>query len=469
MKHTRRSLLFGAPALLLAQKTARERPNILFIASDDMNNALGAYGHPVVKSPNIDRLAARGVRFDRAYCQYPVCGPSRASLLTGLRPDTTKIFENNIAVRETMPDVVTLPQLFRNNGWRSVRAGKMYHMDVPGSVGTNKWDDPPSWDVSISPPGKEQRTEGAAKNITEGRAARWDVIAFKGDGKDQADEKATEIAIETITGNANRNWFMGLGYLRPHVPHVAPERFFDMYPLSAIHPVVNPKGDLDDIPRASEIAINSRARDIGMNEAEKKEAIRAYYASVSYMDWQVGRVLDALDKSNQRDKTIVVFWGDHGWHLGEHHRWHKRSLFEESMRAPLIIAAPGQRGIGRASHSLVEFVDIYPTLAELAGLTPPPNLEGQSLTPLLANPARPWKSAAFSVVTAPNGIMGRCALTDEYRYTRWTGPYPDEELYDRRKDPKEYTNLARLPGHDAALARMRKVLDAGWQAAKAKV
>lgn len=461
--------LAAAPALLLSQKSADERPNVLFIASDDMNNALGCYGHPIVKSPNLDKLAASGVRFDRAYCQYPVCGPSRASLMTGLRPDSTKIFENNIAVRETMPDVVTLPQLFRKSGWRSVRAGKMYHMDVPGSVGTNKWDDPPSWDVSISPPGKEQHTAGEGRNITEGKPARWEWVSFKGDGKDQADEGATEIAIETMTKHKNGSWFLGLGYVRPHVPHVAPARFFDLYPSSKIQTVVNPKGDLDDIPLASEIAINTRAKDIGMNEAEKKEAIRGYYASISYMDWQVGRVLDALERLKLRQKTIVVFWGDHGWHLGEHHRWHKRSLFEESMRAPLIISAPGRKGNGKSTRSLVEFVDIYPTVAQLAGLTAPNNLEGQSMLPLLDDPSRAWKSAAFSVVTAPKGIMGRAALTDRYRYIRWTGPHPDEELFDHQTDPREYKNLARFKEHEGLLQRMRSVLDGGWKAAKARV
>ena len=463
---TRRSFL-AAPTLLLSQKSAAERPNVLFIASDDMNNNLGCYGHPIVKSPNLDRLAAEGVRFDRAYCQYPVCGPSRVSLMTGLRPDTTKVFDNQIAVRDTMPDALTLPQLFRNNGWHSVRAGKMYHMDVPGSVGTNKWDDPPSWDVSISPPGKEQHTVGEGRNITEGRRARWEWVSFKGDGKDQADEKATEIAIKTLSNTKDKPWFLGLGYLRPHLPHVAPARFFDLYPLSQIKPVINPPGDLDDIPRASEIAINTRANDMGMNEAEKKEAIRAYYASISYMDWQVGRVIDALEKQNLRRKTIIVFWGDHGWHLGEHHRWHKRSLFEESMRAPLIISAQGRKGNGKSTRSLVEFVDIYPTVAELGGLKPPPILEGQSLVPLLDNPARPFKSAAFSVVTGPNGIGGDAAVTDRHRYIRWTGPHPDEELFDHQTDPNEYTNLARNPDSAPLLRKVRAVLDAGWRAARA--
>ncbi len=466
---SRRSFLAGAGAPLVFGQGAA-RPNVLFIAADDMNNALGCYGHPVVKTPNLDRLAARAVRFDRAYCQYPVCGPSRCSLLTGLRPDTTRIFENNIAIRDTLPDVVTLPQLFKNNGWRSVRAGKMYHMDVPGSVGTNKWDDAESWDTATSPPGAEQWTAGKAKNITAGKQARWDTVQFTGDGADQADERTTQIAMETMNANRQRPWFLAAGYLRPHVPHVAPARFFDMYPLRDIPVPENPANDLDDIPVASEMAINTRAKDMGgMSDGEKREAIRAYFASVSYMDWQVGRVLDSLEKSGQAERTIVVFWGDHGWHLGEHRRWHKRSLFEESMRAPLLIAAPGRKGNGQGARGLVEFVDIYPTLAELAGLQGPGNLEGQSLRPLLDNPGRAWKRAAFSVVTSPGGIVGRAAVTERYRYIRWTGPHPDEELYDRVKDPREFTNLARGEGHGGALREMRGVLDGGWRAARAQI
>jgi uncharacterized sulfatase len=470
---TRRSFLSAAagcaPQLLLGSKTASERPNILFVASDDLNNCLGCYGHPLVKSPNIDRIASMGVRFDRAYCQFPLCGPSRTSLLSGMRPDTTRIWENHIAVRDTLPDVVTLPQLFRNNGWHSVRIGKMYHMDVPGSVGTNKWDDPPSWDVAISPPGKEQRTVGEGRNITAKKGAAWQWAAFSGPGKDQADDRAADLAIETIEQNRHRPLFLGLGLLRPHLPHVAPARFFDLYPVGTVPAPFNPPNDRDDIPKASEIAINTRANDMGMNENDKREAIRAYFASVSYMDWQMGRVLATLDKLRILEKTIVVFWGDHGWHLGEHHRWHKRSLFEESARAPLLVAAPGRKGNGKGSRALVEFVDIYPTVAELGGLKGPANLEGQSMVPLLDNPNRKWKSAAFTQVSAPNGIVGRGVRTDRYRYIRWEGPHPDEELYDHRTDPREFTNLTRKPEHAVEVKRMRQVLDAGWRAARAKL
>lgn len=468
MSLTRRTFLSSAaPALLLSQKTAAERPHVLFIAADDMNNALGCYGHPIVRSPNIDRIASMGVRFDRAYCQYPLCGPSRASLMTGLRPDSTKILENQIAVRDTMPNVVTLPQMFRNNGWHSVRAGKMYHMDVPASVGTNKWDDPPSWDVAISPQGKEQHTAGDRHVLPEGKAAGWNWISFRGEGKDQADNTAAEIAMDTFAKSNGKPVFMALGFLRPHLPHVAPERFFDLYPMSKIQAVQNVPNDRDDIPKASEISINTRANDMGMNENERRQAIRAYYASVSYMDWQVGRVLSAIEKQGLLQKTIIVFWGDHGWHLGEHHRWHKRSLFEESARAPLIFAAPGQPAKGKGCSSLVEFVDIYPTLAELGNLKAPANLEGQSLVPLLKTPSKPFKKAAFSQVTGPDGITGRAVVNDRYRYIRWEGPYPDEELFDHQADPREFTNLTRGNANPAALAQMRSVLDKGWKAAKA--
>ncbi|MFN7924707.1 MAG: sulfatase [Bryobacteraceae bacterium] len=465
-----RRLLFSAPALLLPRKSSAAAPlNVLFVAADDMNNALGCYGHPVVKSPNIDRLAARGTRFDRAYCQYPLCGPSRTSLLSGMRPDTTTIWENEIAVRDTLPNAVTLPQLFRNHGYHSQRLGKMYHMGVPTTVGTNLYDDPPSWDVAISPKGAEDKTEGEGRNITPkvgaGGAFHW--ISFRGAGKDQADDSAAEQAVEMIAAKRDKPWFLGLGFLRPHVPHVAPARFFDLYPLQTLKPVVNPEGDLADIPKASEITINTRANDMGMNDADKREALRGYYASVSYMDWNVGRVLDAVEKANAADRTVVVFWGDHGWHLGEHHRWQKRSLFEESSRVPLVVSAPGRKGRGTGSRALVELVDLYPTIAELCGLKPPANLEGQSFVPLLDNPSRAWKKAAFTQVSNKKEIVGRAVRTDRYRYIRWEGAYPDDELYDHRSDPHEYTNLARDPSRAGDVKAMRAVLDAGWRAARA--
>jgi uncharacterized sulfatase len=471
---TRRSLL-ATPALLIPRKSsAAPRLNVVFIGSDDLNTCLGCYGHPIVKSPNIDRLAASGVRFNRAYCQFPLCGPSRNSLLSGLRPDTTGIFENGPVVRDTVPGVVTLPELFRKNGAYVVRHGKMYHMDVPGSVGTNKYDDPPSWDVSVSPAGLEAKTPGetgtGSPNLGRGNAGRWIAYPSSQIGK-QADDGVLDGALEVIHKAAGKPFFLATGFVRPHVPYVAPARFFDLYPLDRLEPVENPPGDVDDIPKASEIAINTRANDMGgMSDRNKRETLRAYFASISYMDSQVGRILDAIEKTNQLDRTVIAFWGDHGYHLGEHHRWHKRSLFEESARVPLIVRVPGRAGNGRSTAALTELVDLYPTIADLCGLRPPPALEGQSFVPLLENPARSWKTAAFTQVAAPDGIAGRGVRTDRYRYVRWTGPYPDEELYDCRSDPREFTNLARYPEkHKATLAEMRTVLDRGWRASMAKV
>ena len=469
-----RRLLLAAPALLVPRKSsAAPRFNVVFIGSDDLNNSLGCYGHPIVRSPNIDRLAASGVRFDRAYCQFPLCGPSRNSLLSGLRPDTTRIFENGPVVRDTVPGVVTLPELFRKNGAHVARHGKMYHMDVPGSVGTNKYDDPQSWDVSISPPGLEQKTPGesgtGSPNLADGNAGRWIAYPSSQNGT-QADDGVVEGALEVIHKSAGKPFFLAAGFVRPHVPYVAPARFFDLYPLGRLQPVVNPPGDRDDIPKASEIAINTRANDMGgMSDRNKRETLRAYFASISYMDAQAGRILDAIEKTGQLERTVVVFWADHGYHLCEHHRWHKRSLFEESARVPLIVRAPGRAGNGKSTAALTELVDLYPTLAELCGLTPPSTLEGQSLAPLLDNPARSWKTAAFTQVTAPGGIVGRSVRTGSYRFIRWTGPYTDEELYDSRSDPREFTNLARFPDkHKAALAEMRVVLDRGWRASMAR-
>lgn len=466
----RRELL-AMPFLALQKKTAEPKQNVVFIGSDDCRAALGCFGHPIVKTPHLDAIAARGLRFERAYCNFPLCGPSRTSLLSGLRPDSTRILKNQIAIRDTRPDAVTLPQLLRGQGWTSTRLGKMYHMDVPGSVGTNKWDDPESWNRAFSPPGAEDKTAGAGRNATPaygaGNAFQW--VAFQGDGKDQADRIAAEQAAELIRNSANSPFFLGLGFLRPHVPLVAPEKFFDLYPLEKMNVASNPANDLDDIPRASEITITRRGGDMNMNEKDKREVLRAYYASISYMDSLVGQVVTALEKQKILDRTTMVFWSDHGYHLGEHFRWQKRSLFEESSRVPLIVASPGRKARGRSSRALVELVDLYPTVAELCGVAPPSMIEGQSFVPLLDNPERRWKSAAFTQVFTDPDIVGRAVRTDRYRYIRWTGSEPGEELYDESADSREFTNLAARPDHAETIVAMRKTLDAGWQAAKAPV
>ncbi len=434
--------------------------NVILIASDDLNNTLGCYGHPVVQSPHLDALASRGVLFERAYCQFPFCGPSRASLLTGLRPDTNGVTTNDkVDFRETRPDWVTLPQMFKNNGRRSMRVGKLFHMGVPGGVGTDAYQDPPSWDVSISPPGLEAKSPGEGANLTPdvrgGIRMEWIRTA---DGSGQADEGAADKAIELLEGQGSDPFFLGLGFVRPHVPFVAPGSFFDLYSPDNVVLAQNPPDDLDDIPAPAKNLRPFLWNHMGMTESEQREALVGYYASVSFMDAQVGRTLQALERLGMADNTVVAFFGDHGWSLGEHTHWQKMALMEEAVRAPLIVSDPGRKGAGSKSRALVEFVDIYPTLAELGGLTPPEGLEGQSFVPLLDEPDRPWKEAAFSQVEWEDRIYGRTVRTDRYRYIQWEGDGGGEELYDHDTDPGEFQNLATDPAHADALTKHRALL-----------
>jgi len=446
---SRRSFLTSALSAPAFAKPAK-RPNILFIAADDLNTGLGCYGHPLVKSPHIDALAAHSVRFERAYCQFPLCGPSRASLLTGLRPRTTQVLGNNIDFRAALPDAITLPQLFKNNGWFTAREGKMFHMNVPTEVTLNRFQDEPSWHHSVSPGGPENgsrptRALLVARGVNS--SMHWLRTA---DARGQSDFNAAERALALIDQHRNEPFFLGVGFLRPHLPSVAPGRFFDLYPLDSIPLPDNPPGDLDDIPAAAK-AVRPHIWNHGkLNERGMREVRRGYYASTSFMDEQVGRVLDGIKKMSLADSTIVVFWGDHGWSLGEHTHWQKMSLMEEVARVPLIVSAPGCRGNGKASRALVEFVDIYPTLTELCHLKPPAGLAGQSLVPLLDRPDRRIKNAAYTQIAFEN-IRGLAVRTDRYRYIQWHGRGGGEELYDHSNDPGEFRNLAAAPGMDHVL------------------
>jgi iduronate 2-sulfatase len=468
---TRRALLSSLAASAVFAQARRERLNVLLLIADDMNNAIGCYGRPLVQTPHIDALARRGIRFDRAYCQFPLCGPSRASFLTGYRPDKTGVTDNfkpSVDFRHQLPDAVTLPQLFKQNGYYTARTGKIFHMDVPKGVGTNEYQDPQSWNHSSSPkglengsPGKEIRLHSQAE---EGRSPRIIQVATP---EGQTDNHVAGESIALLEQHRNEPFFLGVGQVRPHGPWVAPSRFFDLYPLDKIELAKNPPHDLDDIPRAHQRVRPQDWNNMGLSEADQKQFLRAYYACTSFMDDQAGRVLDAIDRLKLADRTLVVFIGDHGWNLGEHTRWQKMCLFEESARAPLIVAAPGAKGNGRPSRSLVEFIDIYPTLAELCGLKPPSDLEGQSFAPLLDNPSRPWKKAAFTQLQHEKRIFGHSVRTDRYRYTMWEGEGGGEELYDHDQDAGEYRNLAQVPSHAPALKVMRKTLADGWKAARA--
>jgi len=451
----RRNFLAGA----LAAAAAPKRPlNVLFVVSDDLTStALGCYGHPLVQSPNVDSLAGNGVRFDRAYCQYALCAPSRASFLTGLRPDTTRVLTNGPDFREFQPNHVTMPQLFKNNGYHAIREGKMFHMGVPGTVGTAQWQDEASWTHSGSPQGKEHNSKGDGKDLTPGIAPGVGMRFVRTpDASEQADFDAANRAIAHLEKHRSDPFFLGLGFVRPHVPFVAPSEYFDRYPLSKIRIAKNPPDDLNDIPALVPRTLGATAGNMKMNEDQQMEALRGYYAAISFMDDQLGRVLRTLDKLGLRDNTVVVFQGDHGWHLGEHTFWQKRSLMEESAKVPLIISRPGKKG--QVCRSLVELVDIYPTLADLCGLTPPATLEGRTLRPVLDNPRRAHKTAAYTQLNAGK-TEGRAVRTTDFRYIRWTTPEETaEELYDHRKDPREFTNVAADKKYTEELKRHRGLI-----------
>jgi iduronate 2-sulfatase len=433
--------------------------NVLFIAVDDLNTDLGCYGHPLVKSPNIDRLAARGVRFDRAYCQYPLCNPSRSSLMTGRRPDATRVYNNGPHFREALPEVITLPQLFRHNGYYAARVGKVYHAGVPMEIGMDGKDDPPSWDHVINPRGRDKDQESLLVNFTPKRSLGSCLcyLMAEGTSEEQTDGKVAAEAIKLLEENRDRPFFLGVGFYRPHSPHIAPKKFYDLYPLEKIPAPQNPPGDLKDIPRE---ALFIKPPNWGATEQQQREVVRGYYACISFMDEQLGKVLDALDRLKLSDHTLIVFWADHGYLLGLHGQWMKTMLFEGAARVPLLIAGPGIAR-GKVCPRTVELLDIYPTLADLCGLTPPAGLEGKSLRPLLKNPGAQWADPAFTQVLRLDDKRrppGYSVRTERWRYTEWEHGKAGAELYDHDRDPNELTNLAADPKYTNVVAELRVLL-----------
>jgi uncharacterized sulfatase len=438
------------------------RLNVLLIISDDLRNDLGCYGHPLVKSPNLDRLAARGMRFDRAYCQYPICNPSRTSFLTGLRPDTTRIFGNQVPFRSTLPDAVTLAQLFRQHGYFTASLGKVFHRGLTVDDIKGEMDDPKSWDVRKYFVATPRGRQGEGRNLTGGKLewCRW--LAAEGGDEDQPDGQIAAEAVRLLEQKRAGPFFLAVGFHRPHDPFIAPKRYYEPYPLERLRP----SADTGPLPGDVKPAVPNTSK-FAFTDREKREFLRAYYAGVTFMDAQVGRLLDALDRLNLWENTIVIFLSDHGYHLGERGWWNKNTLFELSARAPLIVCAPPMKARGQGSSRLVEYVDIYPTVTELCGLKAPPGLEGVSFRPLLDDPTRPWKAAAFTQVQRGK-IMGRTMRTERWRYTEWDEGRAGVELYDHRSDPQERRNLAQAPDQAETVATLRRQLRAGWREAVPK-
>lgn len=497
-------LLFASFAA--AAPSTNSRPNVLFIVVDDLRPELGCYGNTTIKSPNIDALAKSGMQFNRAYCQDAVCSPSRSSCLTGMRPDTTKVWDLQTHFRVALPDVVTLPQLFKNNGYFVQGMGKIYHGQL---------DDAPSWSVPVKrPPAKlyalpenlalnnrkstgepeDYRLPKSLENTKPaGDEIAGDVQSSRFNSRGPAfecadvpdntyeDGKLADLAVSTLREISRKPdpFFLAVGFIKPHLPFVAPKKYWDLYDPAKIELAPNPfrpKGAPDyAILPGGEMRLYHDIPKSRIPDDLARQLKHGYYACVSYTDAQVGKVLAELDRLNLRSNTIVILWGDHGWKLGEHDAWCKHSNVENDTHAPLILSAPGMKNNGARTDALVEFVDIYPTLAELAGLPLPEKLEGTSLRPLLDDPKRTWKPAAFSQyprnLSGGRHLMGYSMRTDRYRFTRWVqrddhSKVDAVELYDHQTDPQENTNIANDPANQELVKQLTGQWLAGWQTAK---
>lgn len=449
------------------------RPNILFLAVDDLRPELGCYGVDVIKTPNIDRIARQGVTFERAYCQQAVCSPSRTSLLTGARPDSTKVWDLVTHFRDAMPDVVTLPQHFRQNGYFVQGMGKIYH---PG------YDDQRSWSVPWqTPKAPTYALKQAPTPKDDDKPNRKDGPPFESaDVPDNfyKDGMVADLAVSTLRELKAKStpFFLAVGFAKPHLPFVSPKKYWDLYDPAQIKPAPNPFRPKD----APEFALTNSGElrnYIGMPadgpipEDVARKLKHGYYAAVSYTDAQIGKVLDELERQGLRQNTIIILWGDHGWKLGEHGEWCKHSNVENDTNAPLLLSVPGMKTAGQHSRALVEFVDIYPTLAELAGLPLPGHLEGTSFKPVLENPKRAWKRAAFSQYPRGRQLMGYSMRTDRYRFTVWVRRNDQSrieatELYDHQTDPQENTNVAKVPANAELVARLMEQWREGWKGAR---
>ncbi len=457
---------------------AAPRPNVLFLMADDLNNSLGCYGHPLVKTPNLDKLAARGVRFQNANCQFPLCGPSRNSMLTGLYPNSTGILTNSQLFRQTLPNAVSLPQAFRREGYFAARIGKLYHYGVPNSIGTNGHDDPASWELELNPAGAD-RLEDQSKIFSLlpgnfGGTLSW-YASPAPDEKHTDGLQATdaEWVLERCAKDKDRPFFLAVGFFRPHTPYIAPEKWFKGYPEADMPVVTGIKEDQSDLPTPA-LGSYKKEQD-NLTDELRRQTVQAYYSSISFMDAQAGKVLDALDRLGLADNTIVVFTSDHGYHLGEHGLWQKQSIFEESARVPLLIAAPGMPK-GTVANAPVGLIDLYPTLTELCGVKAPDNLQGQSLAPILKDVAakgRGWvlsqvmrgggfKRQGASAAAGDNGkrLFGYALRTERWRYIEWGNGEAGKELYDHEADPKELTNLADKPDLAATQTELAEKLQA---------
>lgn len=446
---------------VMAQPERPRRPNVLFMIADDLNTSLSGFGHKQCLTPNLDRLCDRGVRFENMHCQYPVCGASRASIMSGLYPYTNLTLGNAGTLRGSMPDVTTLSQCFGKQGYFTARVSKIYHMRIPFEIidGTSESDDPLSWDHAVNVKAPEQNAPGVVTQWSpkdKGSQTFAGIMANGGDS-DHADGMAANQAIELLNQVGDRPFFLAVGFVRPHVPLVAPTKYFELYRRDEMIAPVVPEDDLKDVPK---IIRNYKRNQTtyGVTPELHQGLLQAYYASISYMDAQVGRVLEALQENGLAENTVVVFTSDHGYLLGHHHKFQKQHLFEEATRVPFIISVPWlAEQHGSATRQMTELVDLYPTLTDLAGLTAPNGLQGQSLKPLIldANTTDWTKDCAFTISRSG----GESLRTERFRFTQWGFGESGFELYDLKKDPAEFTNHAKNPDYESILQQMRSRLE----------
>lgn len=481
-------LLIFNPSLPVASSPAtakaKTRYNVLFLISDDLRPDLGAYGNALIKTPNIDKLAAGGVRFDCAYAQYPLCNPSRSSLLTGRYPTQTGVMDNNTYFRAAHPDWVTLPQYFKNNGYATLRTGKIFHGGIddmvswteggeptnPAITGRGSSQPPPAvagartsvsaaeTDPDEAEPAPAPQNRGPAINAKAAASDR--IIVLEGNGEKHGDYKTATRAIQYLEKYKDQPFFLAVGFVKPHSPPTAPKKFFDLYdpakiplpPDFAEHPAALPGFPALSVPpRNADLFIGRDA-----SPAAAREMIRAYWASTSFVDEQVGRVLITLEQLHLQENTIVVFWGDHGYHLGEKGKWSKAySLYNIGLRVPLIFVVPGAKAT--VTERPVQLLDMYPTLAELCGLPRPPGNEGHSFASLLRNPKANWDYPAYSV-TAYQGHLGKSVRTERWHYAQWDDGKGGEMLLDESNDRFELKNLAADPAYLKTLSEMRALL-----------
>lgn len=452
--------------------------NVVLIASDDLSISMQTFNNPKVKTPNLDRLAQKGVVFNYAHNQYPLSGPSRASIMTGMRPDRTQVYDLIASFRDSHPNAITIPQLFKNEGYYTARVGKIFHAGVPNDIGMDGHDDPQSWMIKYNPIGRDKTEEQNVINYTPWRGNKNKIgstLSFL--PIDATDDELTDgivanVAVSLIENTVkwqNKPFFIAAGFYRPHCPYIAPRKYFELYPIDKIELPEQRINDWDNKPEAAKF---TNPLNWGLTEKQQKEVLQSYYASITFMDAQVGKILDSIETLGIADNTIIVFWSDHGYNTGHHGQWMKQSLFDQVTRTPLIISIPGMKSNGKKTNNHVEFIDIYPTIAEACGLKVPDLVQGVNLAPILNEVNIEWNRPAFTQVQRTKKtsdskekkvFWGRTVRLGDFRYTEWDEGKEGVELYNYAIDPNEFTNLAGNMTYEKEQKKLQKILHKSYK------